>query len=207
MSNSDTQINDRITEIVLGGSVYERVRLTRATFFQQSIPQKIRWVSGVLFVLALVVPIASTLPEPIRAGFPGGAPLSASPVILILGAFGGVMTTGAGLALVGVGVRRIQLEPNMTEAEASRLLNVEEFASVIGLTAGAIAVVVAVAFFLIGHSPELLASWVEAGGRNPFIASGLGVEVGRVGTVALVWGIVLLAASRYLDRELGNGFE
>ncbi|WP_129113292.1 hypothetical protein [Halegenticoccus tardaugens] len=200
---TDTQIEDEIARAMLSESPYERLRMRRFSYFKQSIPRKLAWQSGLLVLLALVLPIAATLPPAVKASFSGGSVLAASPKIALLGAFAAVIEIGTAGCLGGVALRRLRLEPTLTERQARTLLNLEDVASMVGLVTGGFAVLLTNAFFLLGHGgAATVAAYVDAGGQNPFGSSEVGVSVAGVSIVAAVAAVVVYGGSRYLAGRL-----
>ncbi|SEO69151.1 hypothetical protein SAMN04487948_104200 [Halogranum amylolyticum] len=202
MTESDP-LTDPIADAILGGSTYERLRLQRFSFFKQPVPRKLAWQSGLLFVLALVLPLAAGYPAETKALFASHSPTAASPKMLLLGLVGGGIELGTASALVAVTVRRLQLEPDLTEDAARRLLNVEDVATLVGVVTGGFAVLLTLAFFVLGYAgPEAVAAFVESGGTSPFAPSGVGVSVTTLAVAALCGSLVVFASSVGLDRVL-----
>jgi hypothetical protein len=156
----------------------------------------------VLAALALVLPLAMTLPDSTQALFPGGDPLTASPKILLLGAYAGAIELMAAVGLCYVGYRRLR-GGDIGEAEARHLLNVEDVASMISLVTGTAAVLAVDGFFLLGHGgasavDELLA----AGGSNPFAGTAIPVTVVGVALPSAVLALALFVGSYYFSSHL-----
>jgi hypothetical protein len=202
MAENDA-VEDNIASALLGDSTYERLRVRRYSLFKQPIPRKLTLQSVVLGALALVLPLAMTLPASTRTLFPGGDPVSATPKILLLGAYAGAIEAVAGLGLLYVGYRRLQRGDSLTEREAHHLLNVEDVASMISLVTGAAAVAAVDGFFVLGHGGRTaVASFIDAGGKNPFAATPVPVTVYGVAVTAAVLAVVLFVLGRVLDRRL-----
>ena len=199
----DDRHEDPIASALLGGSQYERLRVQRYSMFKQSIPRKLALQGVILTALALVLPLATTLPASARAMFPGGAPLTSAPKILLLGAYAGALETVAVGGLVYVGYRRIRRGDALSEHEAEHLLTVEDVASMISLVTGLVAVAVVDGFFLLGHAgEEAMAAFLAAGGRNPFAAASVPVTVVDVATAAGVLAVVAFGLSWLFTRHL-----
>jgi hypothetical protein len=202
MTDSDP-LSDPIADTILGGSTYERLRLQRFSYFKQSVPRKLALQSGLLFTLAFVLPLAAGYPAETKALFAGHAPTAASPKMLLLGLVAGGIELGTASALVAVTVRRVQLEPTLTEEAARRLLNVEDVATLVGFVTGGFAVLLTLGFFVLGYAgPDTVASFVDSGGTSPFAPSGVGVSVTTLAVAAVGAGVVVLGSSVGLDRVL-----
>jgi hypothetical protein len=195
------EVEDPIAAVVIGGSTYERLRLRRPTLFDQPIARKLTWQAAILGVLALVLPLAATLPASSQALFPGGDPLAAAPRVLLLGVYaGGVELLAAGV-LCYVSYRRRRDE--LTNREAHRLLTVEELSSLIGIATPAVAVAAINAVFLLGHrDTDAMATLLEAGGSNPLVGTVVPASVSEVALSAAVLAVFLFALSRILQRRL-----
>lgn len=174
----DDSVDDPIAAAFLGESHYERLRARRYGLFKQSIPHKLALQGLVLATLALVYPLAITLPASARELFPGGNPLASTPKILLLGAYAGTIEIVAVFGLAYVGYRVHRDRGDLDEREAHRLLNVEDVASMISLVTGAVAVAAVNGFFLLGHAgPDAMSAFLAAGGKNPFAATPIPVSV------------------------------
>jgi len=196
-------VDDPITAALLGESQYERARARRYSLFKQSIPRKLALQGFVLAALALVYPLAITLPASSRALFPGGDPLASTPKILLLGAYAGTIELVAVLGLVYVGYRVQRDHGDLGEREAHRLLNVEDVASMISLVTGAAAVAAVNGFFLLGHGgQDAMSAFFAAGGENPFAATPIPVTVVSIAVPAAVLSVTLFALSVAFARCL-----
>ena len=207
----DDQFRDPVANALLGDSTYERLRQLRYSPFDQTIPTKLAWQSGLLFLLALTLPVMAAFPAEVRAML-GDAVASASPKMLVPGLVGGAVVFVGGVALTVVGFLRVHLEPGMTEGLAHRLLGLEDVASLLGIGTGGIAVLLTVGYVLMGYAGgRAVESYVEATGLSPFAPSGIeALSVGGVATLAFVGSVALLVASQALHVELrlhlGEGY-
>ncbi len=199
---TSTDPNDPIADALLGESTYERLRVERYALIKRRIPQKLVYQSGLLLVLALVVPIAATYPSSVRAAFPGGEPLWASPLVLWVGVCAGAIQLGTASCLIAVSIVRRSREPELSEAAAHTLLNVEDVASMFGLATGGFAILLTVGFFLLGHTGgETFHSVINAAPRNPYGQTDVSVPVIAVGTAAAISSAVVYLCSRHLRSE------
>ncbi|PSQ08287.1 hypothetical protein BRC93_15695 [Halobacteriales archaeon QS_5_70_15] len=198
----DEGIRDPVANALLGDSTYERLRQTRYSPFSQRIPTKIVVQSGLLFLLALMLPVMAAFPAEVRAML-GGSAFSSSPRVLVLGLVGGVVVFSGGVALTVVGFLRVHLEPRMTERLANRLLSLEDVASLLGIGTGGIAILLTMAYVLMGYVSVRAVEWyVDTMGISPFASSGIEpVTVGGVATLAFVGSVALLVASQALHME------
>jgi hypothetical protein len=193
---------DPIASALLGSSTYEQLRARRYSLFKQPLPRKLALQSAILGALALVFPLAMTLPSSARSLFPGGDPLSSAPKILVLGAYAGVIETVAAAGLAYVGYRRLHSGDALSEGEARTLLNVEDVASMISLVTGAAAVAAVDGFFLLAHGGDAMSAFFAAGGDNPFAGTPIPVTVPGVAAPAAVLAAVLFVLSRLFERHL-----
>ncbi|WP_396612162.1 hypothetical protein ACH9L7_02420 [Haloferax sp. S1W] len=201
--DGDDSFDDPIARALLGQSAYERVRVRRRSLFKQHLSHKLALQSAIFGVVALVLPLAMTLPSSTQVLFPGGDPLSSTPKILVLGAYAGAIQTVAALGLVYVGYQRLQRDEVMSEGEAAHLLNVEDAATTMSLVTGAAAVVTLDGFFILGHAgQDLLVKYITAGGGNPFASTDIPVTVPWVAIPAAILAVVLFALSRVFRRRL-----
>jgi hypothetical protein len=199
----EDDIQDPVADALLGDSTYERLRQTRYSPFGQPIPTKIVYQSGLLFLLALMLPVMAAFPAEVRAML-GGAAVSASPKVLILGLVGGIVVFGGGLALTAIGFLRVRLESRMTEQLAHRLLGLEDVASLLGIGTGGLAILLTMAYVLMGYVGIRAVEWyIDTMGLSPFAPSGVEpVTVGGVATLAFVGSVALLVASQALHMEI-----
>ncbi len=197
---TSTDPNDPIADALLGESTYERLRVERYAVIKRRIPQKLVYQSGLLLVLALVVPIVATYPSSVQATFPGGAPLWSSPLVLWVGVYAGSIEVGTATCLVAVAIARRRDEPSLSESQVHTLLNLEDVASMFGLATGGFAILITVGFFLLGHAGvETVTAIVESAPRDPYGRTGVPVPVIAVGAAAAISSCVVYAAGRYLS--------
>lgn len=197
-----TDPNDPIADALLGESTYERLRVERYALIKQRIPQKLRYQSGLLFVLALVVPIVVTYPSSVRAAFPGGDPLWSSPLVLWVGVYAGGIELGTAACLTAVAIVRRRHEPRLTESQVHTLLNVEDVASMFGLATGGFAILITIGFFLLGHAGvETVHAVVESAPRDPYGQTDVSVPVIAVGVAAAISSCLVYSIGRYLASE------
>lgn len=200
---SDDRFDDPIAAAFLGDSAYARIRARRHSLFKQSIARKLTWQSAILAALALVLPLAMTLPASTRALFPGGDPMAATPKILVLGAYAGVIELVAAAGLTYVGVRLWRGGDALSEPEIHHLLTVEDVASYVSIVTGAAAVAAVDGVFLLGLGGEaVMDSFFAAGGLNPFAGAEIPVTVSMVAVPAAVLAFVLFGLSRVFARRL-----
>lgn len=198
---TSTDPNDPIADALLGESTYERLRVERYALIKRRIPRKLVYQSGLLFALALVVPIVATYPSAVQAAFPGGDPLWSSPLVLWVGVYAGGIEVGTATCLVAVAITRRRYEPSLSESQVHALLNVEDVASMFGLATGGFAILITVGFFLLGHAGvETVTAVVESAPRNPYGRTGVPIPVTAVGAAAAVSSGVVYAVGRYLAR-------
>ncbi|MGA9400421.1 hypothetical protein [Haladaptatus sp.] len=203
MTEQTDYLDDRIADAILNGSPYERLRVRRNSLFDQSIPTKLAWQSVLLLALALIAPITLGYSDSVAALFPGGAPLTASPIILMPGALVLLLELGAAAGHVAVAATILSGEEDLSTRRMQQLLSVEEIASFYGLVGGALLLVITLAVFLLGYSGvETIHQYTTAAGRGPFDASGTGLSVFAVSAVSVTMSAILFVTSRLLARRL-----
>jgi hypothetical protein len=200
--DSDTKSDDQITQAILSGSTYQRLRYERHSFFRQSVPRTLTLQSAFLGLLAILLPVYGLFPADVAAYLPAADPAVASPKAVLLGAFGGVLQLLGATLLVGASVYRIRLAP-LTESQAHTVIDVEDFARYVGLGTGGLATLVAVCLFALGlGGASTVSSYVQTAGANPFAASGLGISVAGVSLAAFVTSVAVFYAGSYLSIRL-----
>ncbi len=203
MTEQTDYFDDRIADAILHGSPYERLRVRRNSLFDQSISTKLAAQSVLLVALALVAPITLGYPEPVMALFPGGNPLTASPVILMPGVLVLVLELGAAAGHVAVAATILSNEENLSTRRMRQLLSVEEIASFYGLVGGALLLVITLAVFLLGYTGvEAIQQYTTTAAQGPFDASGTGVSVLAVSAMSVTMSVILFVGSRLLARRL-----
>jgi hypothetical protein len=203
MQGETTADDDPIAHAIQSGTAYDRVRLQRPTVLSQSIPRKLAWQSGLLGGLALLFPLYVLFPAAMVEHLPSADPAVASPTVLLLGVVGGGLVCVTALVLVATALYRLRAFP-LSEAQAERVLTVEDVASYVGFGTGGMAIIVTVGYFLLAVARgEAFAGYLaRADGAEPFAASGLGVSVAELSTAAALTAGLLLAAQLSLARRL-----
>jgi hypothetical protein len=194
-------IEDPIADAILGDSAYDRVRMARWRWFRQPIPRKLALQSYLLLLLAAILPVIGFLPANVRDAYLSSVAV-ATPKVALVALVATLVVTGTGLGHVVVGLRRVVLEPDLTEKQAAELLDVEGVCSLLGFLTGGVATAVTYAFVALGFGGlEFLQSYVAAGGGNPFAASAVGIDVASVAVLALVSGVLLRVLATYVWVE------
>jgi hypothetical protein len=193
---------DRVTDALMDGSAYERLRFERYSVFKQSIPRKLHLQSVLLFGLAAVLPVMAALPAEVRAALPSESVAAASPKIILLGLVGGATVFVCGLGLAMLAAARLQLEGRMTESQAETILSLEEVASLIGLIIGGVSILLTLCYVLLGYvGADAIEAYVRTVGRDPFVASGVGIPVVTVAASAFVGGVALFVLAQAIDLQ------
>ena len=201
---SEQSYDDPVAETVVDGTPFRKRRLAVGI---TSLGQrtKLAVFAGVAGALALLLPIALTLPAAVRETFLGGAPLAASPVVLVVAVFGLLNVFAAGVT-VWVVSRRARTT-DLTEREALNLVAIDNVATMAGLGVASFAVLAALAGFAIGYGGvEAVEAFSSpdngvSGPYSPFPALPL-PSVATVGAGALCVCGVLLLLSRSIDPEV-----
>lgn len=200
---TDPSYDDPVAETVVDGTPFRKRRLAVGV---TSLAQrtKLSVFAGVAGALSLLLPIALTLPAAVSEMFLGGAPLAASPVVLVVAVFGLLNTLAAGVA-VWVVSRRARAT-DLTEREALNLVAIDNVATMAGLGVASFAVLATLAGFAIGYGGvETVEAFSSpdngvSGPYSPFPALPL-PSVATVGVTALCVCSGLLILSRTVDSE------
>jgi hypothetical protein len=185
--------DDPIARTLLDGSPFHQRRLA-VGITQLSQRRKLHVFAAIAGALALCLPIGVTLPAAVRATYLGGAPLSASPVILVVGLFGLAAEVAAGVTVAAVSYRA--RTGSLTEQQALRLVALDNVATVAGLGVGALAVLAALCGLAVGYGGvETVRAFgsPDNGVSGPYTSASLIPSVGTVGGLALfVCGLLAL---------------
>jgi hypothetical protein len=201
---TDPQTDDHIASALLSGSTYERVRYQRHSFLRQSVPRTLMLQSALLGLLVALLPMYGLFPASAAGYLPAADPAIASPKILLLGIFGGLLDLLGATLLAGTALYRVRNAP-LTERQAHTVLDAEDFARYVGLGTGGLAILLTVLVFAVGlGGGAAVGTYVGTAGANPFVASGLGLPVVAVSLVAFVASVVLFYAGGYLSVRLSQ---
>ena len=191
----------RITDDIVSGTPYRKLRAQRWAQFSAPLQTKIAWHSGITAALILVLPLYKLFPRASEAVSLGPATV-ASPKVLLLGVVGLGIETLTGTVLVVVGLYRLRTGP-VDEDTAATLLNLEDTATSIGLFTGGFAVLVTLACFVLGaFGTGAIADYMALFDANPYVDSGTGISVVHLAVVALIVSTVLWTVRQYLVFEL-----
>lgn len=204
MDDNDTDdYEDDVTRAFVGDSTYERLRFSRHSLFTQSIPQKLRIQSTLLFGLAAVLPIMAAFPAEVRESVAASGVGAASPKVILLGLIGGVVVFLGGLSLAVLALVRVYLEPRMSEYEAQTLLSLEETASLLGFGTGGVPIILTLGYVLLGYGGVgAIEAYIRNVGASPYAASGVGISVATVAASAFVGAVALFVLGQAVHMEL-----
>lgn len=196
-------VPDKITDGLISESHYKRLRMERFSHFKQSVPTKLKWQCGLLIILVFALPLYALFPSTVAQYLPATDPATASPKVILLGAVGGSIEVVSMSILAATAMYRLRHEP-LSERQARSVLNVEDFASMIGLITGTIAIGITMAYFGMGITGgETVGRYIDTmNGVNPFAASGIGITVVDVCVGAFGAFVVFLWVSEYLRFRL-----
>ncbi|PSP84557.1 hypothetical protein BRC96_05415 [Halobacteriales archaeon QS_6_64_34] len=201
---TDTEVDDHITSALLSGNTYEKIRYQRHAFLRQSIPRTLMLQSALLGLLVALLPMYGLFPASVAGYLPTTDPTVAAPKALLLGVVGGLFELLSAALLVGAALYRLRRAP-LSESQAHRVLDVEDFARYVGLGAGGLAILLTVCLFAVGlGGGAAVESYVGTAGANPFADSGLGLPVVAVSLVAFVASVVSYYVSGYLSVRLAQ---
>lgn len=201
---TDTEVDDHIASALLSGSTYEKVRYQRHAVLRQSVPRTLMLQSALLGLLVALLPMYGLFPASVAGYLPATDPTVASPKVLLLGAFGGLLELLGAVLLVGAALYRLRRAP-LTESQAHTVLDVEDFARYVGLGTGGLAILLTVCLFAVGLGGGVAVdSYVGTAGANPFGTSGLGLPVVAVSLGAFVASVVIYYIAGYLSVRLSQ---
>ncbi|MFC6976851.1 hypothetical protein ACFQL1_22515 [Halomicroarcula sp. GCM10025709] len=199
--SADTH-DDDITDALLSGSAYERVRYERYAYFRQTVPRTLALQSALLGLLALILPMYGLYPAGTAQYLPAVDPAVASPKVLLMGLFGGAFQLLSAVLLVGAVLYRVSRTP-LTEEQAHAVLNVEDFARYVALGTGGVGILVSVLLFALGlGGAGAIEAYVATMGRNPFAPSGFGISVSTVSLLAFGASVLVFYAGRFLAVKI-----
>jgi len=200
----DSQADDHIASAILSGSTYEKIRYQRHSFFRQSVPRTLMLQSALLGLLVALLPMYGLFPTSVAGYLPATNPGVASPKILLLGVFGGLLELLGATLLAGTALYRVKRAP-LTESQAHTVLDIEDFARYVGLGTGGLAILLTVCVFAVGlGGGGAVGTYIGTAGANPFVASGLRLPVVTVSLVAFVASVVLFYAGGYFSIRLSQ---
>ncbi len=199
--NSDDHTNQTITDDIVSGTPYRKLRAQRWAQFKSPLQTKLAWQSAIVAALTLALPLYTLFPRASEA-VPLGAAAVASPKVLLLGVVGLAIETLTGTVLVAIGLYRLRAGP-VDEDTAVTLLDLEDTAAAIGLFSGGLAVVITLAYFVLGAlGTGAILDYVAIFGANPFVDSGTGISVVHLAVLALITSTTLWTVRQYLVFEL-----
>jgi len=192
---------DRITNSILSGSTFERIRYTEATVFNLRATRALAVQAGLFGLLALILPLYALYPPGVAEYLPTLNPFVASPKLLLLGFVGLGMEMVTAATLIGLFYYRWRRSP-LTEQQARTILDVQQVASGLALVTGGIAITLSVTLVALGVAgPEALGTYLEViADENVFAQSGVGVSVGHLSSLSLACCLGTLAARTGISR-------
>lgn len=204
MQRDPDDIDDEVAEALLSGSHYERLRLQRVSFFTQPIERKLLYHVVMLGAVACLPVVYALFPATTAAYLPSTSPATASPKVVLLALVGTLIQVGSASMLVGAALYRLRHEP-LTEDQARSLLDVESFASHVGLGTGGLAIAATLALFALGLAgPDAMADYIAVNGTNPFAATGTGLTVTAVAVCAFAAAVLLFLTRQYIVVRLAQ---
>jgi hypothetical protein len=200
--DGDDTVEDRHAATLLSGSRYQKIKLRRYSLFKQSLPRTLATQGVILAALALVAPLALSLPESTRSLL-GADALAAAPKFLFLGAYASAIELVAVLGLCYVAYRRLKTDDDLSESEVNDLLALEDAMTHVSVITGGAAVAVVDAFFLVGLAGDPLVARFQAFlGRNPFEPGLFSVPVSGVSAAAAALAVLAFGLSYLLKDRL-----
>jgi len=198
---ADEQSDDRITAAVLSGSAYEQARVLRHSLFGQPLTRQLSLQGLLLALLGTTVPLYWLFPESVAPYLTSTDPMTATPKVAMLGAFGGTIVFLSSMLLIGAALYRVEHEP-LTESQARELLVLEDFTGGLTIGMGGLAILVTVLLFAMGlFGGDVVGSYVQTmGGHNPFGGSEYDIPHGDLGVAALTASALVLAVRWHVGR-------
>jgi hypothetical protein len=198
---ADEQSDDKITAAVLSGSTYEQVRVLRHSLFGQPLTRQLSLQGFLLALLGATVPLYYLFPASVETYLTATNPMTATPKVAMLGAFGGTIVFLSSLLLVGAALYRVEHTP-LTESQARELLTLEDFTGGLTIGMGGLAILVTVLLFAMGlFGGDVVGSYVQTmGGHNPFGGSEYRLPLGYLGIASLTASAMVLAVRWHVGR-------
>lgn len=192
--------DDRITDAILSGSAYERLRHTERGLFAVPTPRALSIQAALLLTLSTVLPLYALFPDSVAAHVPTMDPFAASPKLLVLGVFGLAMQVLAALLLAALTYYRLRNAP-LSEGQARTVFDVQRIATGLSIFTGGIAVFITVGIVTLGAAGggALEQYLTTIAGTNPFTAMEAGLTVGELAIASVLgaacvlllrWGVV-----------------
>ena len=199
-----TETDDPIARRVLSDSAYDRVRTERFSHFKQPVKRKLAVQCALLGALALALPMYALYPADAAAYVPTTDPTSATPVVLLVGAFAVALELLMAGLIAGAALSRVRNAP-LTESQAAEVFDVENYATYVGYGTGGVAVVATLGLLALGLGGEAtLSAYVSATSANPLRASHSGLTVAAFSTVALTGALLVLLVRGYVVTQLAT---
>lgn len=187
-SDPDDDIEDPVAESLLSEDVFRRLRIEQSMGVGWTTVRRLQAQALIAAALALVYPLGSV------------AEVGESPVIVVVGVFGGAVVTGGAGAVTAVAIARLRADGDLTQTAAEELITLEELATMLSLVTGGAAVAATHVLFLAAiFAPETLAGLMR---RDPFAPTGTPLTLGAVAAGALAVSATVVLLSRWLDAEL-----
>jgi hypothetical protein len=198
---------EAITDGVLSGSTFESVRMARWSWFKEPVPQKLRWSALIVLAVSLM-PLTVFLFPADTIALPLAERAAAAPVVLVLGYFLVALEVVAALAMFGLVLYRLHIEPDISRHKALELLAMEDVASLVAYGTGGFGTLLLLVFFgmgLVGR--RALEAFVALGGSSPFALSELPLTTLQfIATGVLVASLLMVLAEVTGDLMRQNEF-
>lgn len=193
---------DRITDILLNGSVYQKVKIRTYRWFSAPVPKRLKWQAILLFSLAAIYPVMSFLPTTTKEKYFRTTEIATtSPTVALLAAACIVFTVLGAAGHLGAVYLRIHWQSNMTRQKAQELLSLEEASSVIGVGTAGIGASVTHFLTSLGYSGTAV---MRKYSLTPYELSGSVFTVEAVAIIAVLLGTFLYIAGCTADVRLSE---
>jgi hypothetical protein len=188
---TDEGVKDPIADSLLSEDTYRRRRVERTSGVSWSTERRMHAQSVVLVVLSLSYPLSLLTTA-----------VGQSPVIILVGLFGGVVEFLAAGVLTLVGLKRLRTGGALSERVAGDLVTLEDLATMLSLVTGGVAVGVTVGLIAAGIvAPGALDAVLRS---DPFAPSGTPLTTAVVGGGAFVAALGVAGTARWLEKRLGG---
>lgn len=180
---------------------YELIRARHGTFTFGTIPDRIRWFGYGTLAVSAVVPLLWFLPDPVRTAYLPNALTETVLIIAPLMIATIVVFVAAGVGLALISRWRRQLAP-VPEADAWRIVGIEDICSGLGTITGGLGLVVILLLSSAGYLGVETYEWLLNNGVHPYGSLGAhDPSVVMIGAAAIVAGVGLLMLSRDTRRR------
>lgn len=197
--------DDALTQLILDGSTYDKLRFSRWSWFKNPVPQKLRWSCLIILAVTLVPFLILVFPESVVAkDVTLYERIHLSPTVLVLGYFILSLEVIGALVMAGLVILRLRREPQMTDRYAEELLVWEDVVSLLSYGTGGIGALLFTLFFLLGLAgPDAITTFMD-GGPEVFVQTGLPLDIINFAVVGVGLSAIVYTLSEYVTFLLSS---